>query len=158
MGNLFFLMLYSLTLQKVHRFLALSVIHKHYPMEGHSEKTTKVLYLYCEERHSKTVRQLIEISTIWMSIKGTLSAGWSSMIIWLTAEDFYLWYIWWSIMGSVCYWAVRGAEFFEEIWSFAYITYVKWMETYCRIVSRDRRNRRTHIRVVLSNVNNIITR
>ena len=60
-------------------------------------------YLYCVEHRSKAVHvygsSLKQTPFGW--VKEALSAGASSMIIQLTGEEFYSWYIWWLIIGGV---------------------------------------------------------
>ena len=54
----------------------------------------------CMEQCSKGVCRSSLEKTLFGRVKDVLS---SSMIIQLTGEEFYLWYIWWSIFGSVHY-------------------------------------------------------
>ena len=60
-------------------------------------------YLYCVEHRSTAVYGSSLKQTPFGWVKDALSAGASSMFIQLTNEEFYSWYIWWSIIGGICY-------------------------------------------------------
>ena len=78
-------------------------------------------YLCCVEHHLKAIcdSSLKQPPFGWE--KDALPTGANSMIIWLTGEEFYSWYICWSIIGGVCYifhyWCTRG----EAICSFIFV-------------------------------------